>query len=236
MSSPGASPDAAETRRLAGLPAYPLAGIPEVKARLLAEGRDVIDLGADRGALLVYDNAYAEIAFDGFRPPSLLEVDGGLENGLEFHSFSKSFNMTGWRLGWACGGATWIQRLARVKSFFDTGPYLPIQAAGAAVLQNAEAFLAGNVARLAARRDAAVSAFEGAGFTVTPPRATLYLRMPVPTRERSVEYCRRLLESEAVVLLPGSALGEAGEGFVRAAFTVPVERYAEAAERAVRLG
>lgn len=197
--------------------------------------RELARVTADRGALLVYDNAYAEIAFDGFRPPSLLEIDGGLENGLEFHSFSKSFNMTGWRLGWACGGAVWIERLARVKSFFDTGPYLPIQAAGAAVLRDAEGFLKRNVARLAARRDAAVTAFGEAGFDVTPPCATLYLWMPVPTDEGSVQFCRRLLEAEAVVLLPGSALGDAGEGYVRAAFTVPAEKYAEAAERALRI-
>lgn len=105
--------------------------------------REMAEVTADRGAVLVYDNAYAEIAFDGFRPPSLMEVDGGLEHGLEFHSFSKSFNMTGWRLGWACGSAKWIERLARVKSFFDTGPYLPIQSAGAAVLRSAETFLDG---------------------------------------------------------------------------------------------
>jgi LL-diaminopimelate aminotransferase len=197
--------------------------------------REMVRVTTDRGALLVYDNAYAEIAFDGFRPPSLLEVDGGLENGLEFHSFSKSFNMTGWRLGWACGGGAWIERLARVKSFFDTGPYLPIQAAGAAVLRDPEPFLDRNLARLAARRDAATAAFAQAGFEVSPPQATLYLWMAVPAGEGSVEYCRRLLESEAVVLLPGSALGEAGEGYVRAAFTVPVDRYAEAAERALRL-
>jgi LL-diaminopimelate aminotransferase len=197
--------------------------------------QEMVTVTADRGALLVYDNAYAEIAFDGFRPPSLLEVDGGLENGLEFHSFSKSFNMTGWRLGWACGGAAWIERLACVKSFFDTGPYLPIQAAGAAVLRDPEAFLERNVTRLAARRQAAVTAFEEAGFEVTTPRATLDLWMPVPKAESSVDFCTRLLESEAVLLLPGSALGDAGEGYVRAAFTATVDRYAEAAEHALRL-
>jgi LL-diaminopimelate aminotransferase len=197
--------------------------------------REMVRVSRERKALLVYDNAYAEIAFDGFRPPSLLEIDGGLESGLELHSFSKSFNMTGWRLGWACGSEEWIARLARVKSFFDTGPYLPIQAAGAAVLANAEEFLDGNLAHLSARRDAAVQAFDAAGFSVTPPRATLYLWMPVPTGEPSSQFSRRLLESEALVLLPGSALGEGGEGYVRAALTIPPERYGEASERARRM-
>jgi LL-diaminopimelate aminotransferase len=196
---------------------------------------EMVRISRERGALLVYDNAYAEIAFDGYRPPSLLEIDGGLESGLELHSFSKSFNMTGWRLGWACGSAEWIQRLSRIKSFFDTGPYLPIQAAGAAVLADAEEFLAGNLTHLAARRDAAVEAFAAAGFSVTTPRATLYLWMPVPTRESSAEFCHRLLETEALVLLPGSALGEGGEGYVRAALTIPPERYGEASERARRI-
>ena len=143
--------------------------------------------------------------------------------------------MTGWRLGWACGSEEWIARLARVKSFFDTGPYLGIQAAGAAVLANAEEFLDGNLAHLRARRDAAVQAFDAAGFSVTPPRATLYLWMPVPTGEPSVQFSRRLLESEALVLLPGSALGEGGEGYVRAALTIRPERYGEASERARRI-
>lgn len=185
----------------------------------------------ERGALLVWDNAYSEVAFDGFRPPGLLEVDGGVETGVEFHSFSKSFHMTGWRLGWACGSPAALEALARVKSFFDTGPYLGIQAAGAAVLDEAEGYLAETVPRLGERRDAAVEAFRSAGFRVELPVATLYLWMPVPTREPSDRFCRRVLEEGGVVLLPGEAMGSAGEGWVRAALTVPPDVYAEAAER-----
>ena len=185
----------------------------------------------ERGAVLCYDNAYAEIGFDGYRPPGLLEIPDGLEAGLEFHSFSKSFNMTGWRLGWAVGAAPLVAALERVKTFFDTGPYLAIQAAGAAVLRNAERYLEENVARLRARRDAAVAAFREAGFRIDPPRSTLYLWMPVPTDESSEAFARTLLEQEAVVLMPGSSLGAGGEGYVRAALTLPEDRYAEAAER-----
>lgn len=193
--------------------------------------QEVVLAARERGALVVGDAAYAEIGFDGHRPPGLLEVEGGLEGGVEFHSFSKSFNMTGWRLGWACGSAAWIERLARVKSFFDTGPYLGVQHAGAAVLREAEPYLEANRRRLQGRRDAAVAAFREAGFEVVAPRATLYLWMPVPTGEPSTTFCLRVLESRSVVLLPGAALGGAGEGYVRAALAVPPERYREAATR-----
>ncbi|MFQ5689710.1 MAG: aminotransferase class I/II-fold pyridoxal phosphate-dependent enzyme [Gemmatimonadota bacterium] len=194
----------------------------------------ILEATRERGALLVYDNAYAEIAFDGYRPPSLLELDGGLEFGLEFHSFSKTFNMTGWRLGWVCGSAEMVGALSRAKSFFDTGIYLGIQAAGAAVLRDPEPFLSSNVARLRERRDAAVVAFRKAGFPVRAPRATLYLWLPVPTAESSEAFARRVLLEEGVVLLPGSALGAGGEGFLRVAFTLPPDRYAEAASRVGR--
>lgn len=192
---------------------------------------ELLAASLDRGAILAYDNAYAEIAFDGYRPPSLIQIDGWQVGGIEFHSLSKSFNMTGWRLGWACGSAELIARLARVKSFFDTGPYLALQYAGAAVLDQAESFLEGQVARLAARRDAAVAAFTRAGLAVTSPRATLYLWFEVPSSESSRDFALRLLEEQALVLLPGSGLGDGGEGYLRAALTLPKDRYEEAAAR-----
>ncbi len=171
------------------------------------------------------------MAFDGYRPPGLLDVDGGAEVGIEFHSLSKTFNMTGWRLGWAAGHGTLIRALARVKSFFDTGAYLGVQAAGARALDRAEEFLPGQRETLRGRRDAAVDAFRSAGFEVAPPRATLYLWMPVPTDEPAADFCRRVLEETGVVLMPGSALGDGGEGYVRAALTVPEDRLREAGRR-----
>lgn len=184
-----------------------------------------------RGAVLLHDNPYGEIAFDGYRPPGLLDVPGGSDGAIEFHSFSKTFNMTGWRLGWAVGDARLIRALARVKRYFDTGAFLAVQAAGAAVLRDPHEYLAENVATLGRRRDAAVEAFRTAGFQVEPPRATLYLWMPVPTDEPSEEFARRLLLETGVVLLPGAALGDGGEGYVRAALTLPEARYGEVARR-----
>lgn len=196
--------------------------------------QEIVEAVTERGAVLAWDNAYAEVAFDGYRPAGLLQIEGGMEAGLEFHSFSKSFNMTGWRLAWAVGSARRIGDLTGVKSFFDTGPYLGIQAAGAALLRDAKPHLEANLRALAARRDAAVEAFRSVGFDVPSPKATLYLWAPVPTGEPSLDFVRRVLEEEAVVLLPGAALGEAGEGFVRIALTVEPDRYREAARRIAR--
>lgn len=192
---------------------------------------DVVEACRERGALLLFDNAYSEIGFDGYRPPGLWEIPGGPRAGVEFHSLSKSFNMTGWRLGWAVGGAELVEALARVKSFFDTGAYLPLQAAGAAALRAADEYLPRNLERLTERRDAAAEALAEAGFEVTPPRATLYLWMPVPTGEDSIPFARRMLEETGVVLLPGAALGKGGEGYVRAALTLDPDDMREAGRR-----
>lgn len=210
--------------------------------------REVVAACRERGAYLLYDNAYSELTFDGYRAPGLLEIEGGREIGLEFHSFSKTYNMTGWRLGWVAGSAELVADLKRVKTFFDTGSYLAIQAAGAAVLEDAEAFIEKNVGWLAARRDAAVAALRAAGIELESPAATLYLWFPVPETDdtamttaddggsTSHEWCRRLLEREAVVLMPGAALGPGGVGFVRASLTLPPARYAELTERIGRFG
>ncbi|MDP2498703.1 MAG: aminotransferase class I/II-fold pyridoxal phosphate-dependent enzyme [Candidatus Palauibacterales bacterium] len=193
--------------------------------------RRAVEACRERDAVLLYDHAYSEVAFDGYRPPGLLDVPGGTDVGIEFHSLSKTFNMTGWRLGWAVGNPTLVRALSRVKSFFDTGAYLPIQAAGAETLDRMDAFLPGHLETLRRRRDAAVEAFRGAGFEAEAPRATLYLWMPVPTDEASEDFARRVLEETGVVLMPGSALGAGGEGYVRAALTVPEGRLREAGRR-----
>ena len=185
--------------------------------------------------VLVHDLAYSEIAFDGYRPPSVLEVQGAREVALEFHSFSKTYNMTGWRLGWAAGGKEPISVLSRVKTFMDTGVFLGVQAAGVAALEGYQNWVPDNVERFRRRRDAAVEALRDSGFDVTPPRATMYLWIPVPGSESSEGFARRALEQEGVVVLPGSALGEGGEGFFRIALTVSRERLREGAGRLGRL-
>ncbi len=185
--------------------------------------------------VLVYDNAYSEVAFDGYRPPSIFEIDGARDVALEFHSFSKTFNMTGWRIGWAAGNPELIGVLSRVKSFVDTGAFLGIQAAGAAALRNWEDWVPQNIDVFRSRRDAAVEALTKEGFSITPPRATMYLWIPIPTAETGIEFCRRALEQEGVIVLPGSSMGQGGEGFFRIALTTSESRLRDAAERLGRL-
>ncbi|HLV26147.1 MAG TPA: aminotransferase class I/II-fold pyridoxal phosphate-dependent enzyme [Gemmatimonadales bacterium] len=182
--------------------------------------------------LLVYDNAYSELAFDGYRPPSIFEIEGARDVAIEFHSLSKTYNMTGWRTGWAVGNPEVIGALSKVKSFMDTGSYMGIQAAAAAALNDYENFVPGNVEVFRGRRDAAVEAFREAGFTAESPLATMYLWMPLPEDLPSATFADALLEEEGVVVMPGSGFGKGGEGFFRISFVTSEERIREAAGRA----
>ncbi|MEO7996599.1 MAG: aminotransferase class I/II-fold pyridoxal phosphate-dependent enzyme [Gemmatimonadaceae bacterium] len=189
----------------------------------------------ERDILLVYDNAYSEMGFDGYVPPSIFEIDGAKEIAIEFHSLSKTFNMTGWRCGWAVAKPEIAGALAKVKGFADTGQYMAIQAAGVAALDSWESFVPGNLKVFAERRDAAVAAFRANGFTCEVPKATMYLWLPLPEGIASKEFADILREEEGVIVLPGSGFGEGGEGFFRISFIQPPDRLAEAAQRAGRV-
>ena len=181
--------------------------------------------------LLAYDNAYCDLTFDGYRAPSIFEVSGARDVAIEFFSLSKSFSMTGWRLGFAVGRPELISALSRVKSYVDTGPFLAVQRAGAAALDQAEALVAPIRAELERRRDAAVAALREAGFTLEPPKAAMYLWIALPAGIPSAAFARRALEDTGVVVLPGSGFGPAGEGFFRIALTVGADRLRLAAAR-----
>ena len=181
--------------------------------------------------LIAYDNPYCEITFDGYVAPSIFEIPGAWECAVEFHSLSKTFCMTGWRLGWAAGRAELIAALARVKNYVDTGAFLAVQAAGAAVLPQAEQLAREYVARFRERRDAMLPVLRAQGFEPETPRATLYLWVPLPEGLSSATFQRRALEEEGVVTVPGSGFGAGGEGFFRIALTVATPRLVEAAER-----
>jgi len=181
--------------------------------------------------VLAYDNPYCEITFDGYVAPSIFEIPGAMDVAVEFHSLSKSFCMTGWRLGWAVGRADRIAALARVKNYVDTGAFLAVQAAGAEVLKQAERIAAGYAAQFKERRDAIIPVLRANGFEIEPPRATLYLWIPLPEGLRSATFQKRALEDVGVVTLPGSAFGAGAEGFFRIALTVPAPRLIEATER-----
>jgi LL-diaminopimelate aminotransferase len=196
---------------------------------------DVVRWCREHDTVLVYDNAYSELAFDGYRPPSILEIEGAREVAIEFHSMSKTYNMTGWRIGWAAGAAPLIAALSRVKTFLDTGASLLVQAAAQAALASYDDWVPQNIERFRVRRDAAAAAMREAGYDVTVPRATMYLWLPVPGGGPSEDFVRRALVETGIVLMPGSALGAGGEGFFRVALTQPAERLAEAARRLARL-
>jgi LL-diaminopimelate aminotransferase len=183
------------------------------------------------GILLAYDNAYCDLTFDGYRAPSIFEVSGAREVALEFFSLSKSYSMTGWRLGFAAGRPELIGALTRVKSYVDTGPFLAVQKAGAAALDQGEELVAPIREELQRRRDAAVEALHQAGFDVPAPKAAMYLWIPLPSGVESAAYAKHALEEAGVVVLPGSGFGPAGEGFFRIALTVGPERLRAAAER-----
>jgi LL-diaminopimelate aminotransferase len=185
--------------------------------------------------LLVYDNAYSELAYDGYRPASIFEVGGARDVAVEFHSLSKTYNMTGWRCGWAVARPELAAVLAKVKSFIDTGAFMAVQAAGIAALESWSDFLPGNLEIFRARRDAAVSAFRANGFTCDVPRATMYLWVSLPDGISSAPFAERLMSEEGVIVLPGAAFGVGGEGFFRVSFIVPPQRLTEAASRAGRV-
>ena len=197
--------------------------------------RKVVDWCRSHGIVLAYDNPYCELTFDGYRAPSVFEVSGARDVALEFHSLSKSFSMTGWRVGWVCGNADLIAALAKVKTYIDTGPFLALQAAGTAVLDQAEQIVEPIRASFQERRDAAVSALSEVGLPVERPRATMYLWVPLPGGMASAGFARRVLEEEGVVVLHGSSFGKSGEGFVRVALTVSPERLREASRRMARV-
>ena len=192
----------------------------------------VVAVCRERDILLVYDNAYSEMGFDGYVPPSIFEIEGAREVAIEFHSLSKTYNMTGWRCGWAAARPELAGALAKVKSFTDTGQYMGIQAAGVAAIESWETFVPANVATFQLRRDAAVAAFRASGFDAAVPRATMYLWLPLPEGIASRDFADRLREEQGVIVLPGSGFGEGGEGFFRISFIQSPERIAEAAARA----
>ncbi|HEX8452153.1 MAG TPA: aminotransferase class I/II-fold pyridoxal phosphate-dependent enzyme [Longimicrobium sp.] len=194
-----------------------------------------VEFCREHDLILAYDNAYSEVAFDGYVPPSILEIPGAREVAIEFHSLSKTYNMTGWRAGWAVGEPQLIAALQRVKSFADTGVPFSIQHAGTAALRSHAEWVPGNVATFQARRDAAVETLRGAGWDVPNPAATMYLWVPLPEGVESEQWARRLLLEQGVTVLPGKSLGRGGEGFFRIALTTSEERIREAAGRIARM-
>jgi LL-diaminopimelate aminotransferase len=183
------------------------------------------------GILLAYDNAYCDLTFDGYVAPSIFEIEGARDVAIEFFSLSKSFSMTGWRIGFAAGRPELIGALTRVKSYVDTGPWLAVQQAAVTALDHAERLVQPFRDEMARRRDAAVAALREAGFAVDVPRAAMYLWVALPDGVMSAGFARRALEERGVVVLPGSGFGPAGEGYFRIALVTSPARLSEAIGR-----
>jgi LL-diaminopimelate aminotransferase len=187
---------------------------------------------AQRHSLIVcHDAAYSEICFDNYTPPSFLEVAGAREVGIEFHSLSKTYNMTGWRLGFAVGNRDILAGLGKAKTNIDSGVFQAVQWAGIEALTGDQSDVEGMRAVYQRRRDVMVRGIRTAGLEVTSPRATFYLWVKVPPGHDSVSFASLVLDEAGVVVTPGSGFGEAGEGYVRLALTVPEARLEEAAQR-----
>jgi LL-diaminopimelate aminotransferase len=192
---------------------------------------EAVDTARRRGVLLVHDNAYSELAFDGFRPPSVLEIPGAKEVAIEFHSLSKSFHMAGARIGFAVGNPDVLAALLKLKDNIDFGVFLAVQEAAAAALELDLADPRPASDLYERQRDRFVAALRKEGWDVPLPKATMFVWTKVPAGWTSREFARALLEAEGVALIPGNAFGERGEGYVRMALVEPEERLLEAARR-----
>jgi LL-diaminopimelate aminotransferase len=195
--------------------------------------QDAVDFARRHGLVLASDAAYCETWYES-RPPCLFQLDGGLECGIEFHSLSKTFNMTGWRIGWAAGNRELIAALAAIKSNADSGQFMALQKTAAVALDRGDEEAARIRETYRRRRDAFVDAMRKAGLAAAKMPATFYQWTPVPGKMKSVEFITLLLEKANVVTTPGIGFGPSGEGFFRVALTQSEERIREACERIAR--
>ncbi len=191
----------------------------------------VVDLALKHDVIVCHDAAYTELAFDGYRPASFLEVEGAKDVGIEFHSLSKTYSMTGWRIGFAVGSAEVLAGLSKVKSNIDSGIFQAIQLAGVAALTGPQDFLKDYLATYQRRRDILVDGLSSLGWNVQRPRATFYVWSQIPKGFTSASMVKALLEKVGIVATPGNGLGPSGEGYVRMALTVGEDRIEEAISR-----
>jgi alanine-synthesizing transaminase len=193
--------------------------------------REIVRLAAAHGTMIIHDFAYADLGFDGYKPPSILQVDGAKEVAVEIFSMSKSYNMAGWRVGFCLGNAKMIAALARIKSYLDYGVFQPIQIASIIALRECEEDTRKICAVYQKRRDVLVQGLSRAGWPVEKPKGSMFLWAPVPERYRkegSLEFCKLLLEKARVAVSPGIGFGPMGEGFVRFAFVENEHRIRQA--------
>jgi len=193
--------------------------------------KELIEFATKNKIIIISDLAYSEMTYDGYKPRSLLEFPGARGVVIEFHSLSKTYNMTGWRIGWACGNSGLVSALAKVKSNIDSGIFSAIQLAGVAALNGPQDYLKSMCQLYQERRDVLINGLNALGWNVVKPKATFYVWIKIPTKENSISFAARLLKDANIVATPGIGFGKYGEGYIRMALTVPSDRIKVALER-----
>lgn len=199
----------------------------------LEQLREAVSFCAERDMLLAHDAAYVEMTYEGYVAPSALQPRGALEVAIEFGSLSKTYNMTGWRVGWAAGSAEAIEALSRVKTNIDSGIFNALQKAAIAALEGPQDAVAEQIEIYRQRRDLVIEALNTAGWTLDAPKGSIYIWAPVPDQDTSASFAEFLLEKAGIVVAPGAGYGKRGEGYVRISLTVPDDQIEKAMERLV---
>ena len=181
--------------------------------------------------LLAHDAAYTEITYDGYVAPSVLQVPGAKDCAIEFHSLSKTYNMTGWRIGWVAGSPVAIEAIKRLKTNIDSGIFDAVQLAGIAAIEGPQDALKNTIETYRRRRDLLCDGLKSMGIVVEPPKGSIYLWVPVPDGYTSASFTTYLLDEADIVVAPGNGYGPSGEGFVRFSLTIADDRLEEGVER-----
>jgi LL-diaminopimelate aminotransferase len=194
---------------------------------------EVVDFANENEILVIHDNAYSEMTYEGYKAPSFIAIKGAKDVGIEMHSLSKTYNMTGWRLGFAVGNRDMLAGLGKIKSNVDSGAFEAVQEAGIAALSGPQDCVRDMNIIYKDRRDALIKGLNELGLDVKPPKATFYVWVKV--KGKSLDFTKMLLEKSGIVATPGVGFGEYGEGYIRFALTQSVERTNEAVERMRKL-
>ena len=198
--------------------------------------QELVDFCRHYNIMLCHDNAYSEIAYDNYKSPSILQIPNAKDIAIEFHSLSKTYNMTGWRIGFVVGNSLGIKGLSQVKSNIDSGVFKAIQKAAIAAFSTTEKDLQNLVAVYQKRRDILIKGLQSLGYPIKPNLASFYVWVPIPKNYTSQEFATLLLEKCSIVVLPGKGYGASGEGFIRIALTVEEKRIYQALQRMKNAG
>jgi len=197
--------------------------------------KEAINFARKNKLIIISDLAYSEMSYDGYRPSSMLEIEGAKDLVIEFHSLSKTYNMTGWRIGWACGNEKLVSVLAKVKSNIDSGIFSAIQIAGVTALDNLDSHIKNMCRVYQERRDILLPGLNSLGLETRPLKATFYVWIKVPQKTDSIKFSKLLLDKADIIATPGVGFGKFGEGYIRMALTVSRERIIEAIQRLKRI-